>query len=111
MANVIKVASKSVCKVGDGKVAYLYGMELADSSTDVVTPATFLQTDECVQIFVGVTEYGAVIFSTENTKTTDVLKLTAHPIHDSGTSNDVSVSISASGFIALGVGDTVTSDQ
>lgn len=111
MANVIKVVSKTASKVAGGETAYAYGLELADSSTGVVVPADFLQTDECTQIFVGVTKYGAVIFCSENTESSDVLKLTAHPKHVAGTDSDVSVSISASGMINLDVGDTVVTDQ
>ena len=110
MANVMKVKTRTEMAIGN-KLAYLYAIELVDGTSGAVVPATLKQTDECTAIFVGVAPYGAVIFTTENTATTDVLKLTAHPLHDSGTSNDVSVSISASGLIALDVGDTVVTDQ
>lgn len=111
MANVIKVVSKSFAKVEDSKIAYAYGLDLVDNSTGVVVPSNFLQTDACTAAFVGVTKYGSVIFSTENTSSDDVLSITAHPIAVSGSGSDVTVAISVSGLIALGVGDTVTTDQ
>lgn len=112
MANYIYLTSKEVRQVKAGASAsysYVLGMELRDSSTGAVIPATFKQTDECTEAFVGVLPYGGVIFSdayTSMSGTVDELKIECVPLGDDGT-NKVSETIDADDLVGIAVGSRV----
>lgn len=110
MANKIYLVSKSSSEVitNTGKeYVYTLGLELRDSESDAVVPAKFLQTDECVAAFVGITPYGGVLLSTVNTDTTDSIKITAHPLSESDSTNDVTVTIDVADLLDVEVGEEV----
>ena len=111
MANKIYLVTKSSSEViingGYKKYSYVLGVELRDGTSGAVVPAKFLQTDECTAAFVGVMPYGGIIFSTMNTDDTDSLKITAHPLSEADSTNDVTVTITAAALAAIAVGAEV----
>lgn len=112
MANYIYLTSKEIRQIKAGASAsysYVLGMELRDSSTGAVVPATFLQTDECTEAFVGVLPYGGVVFSSAYTSmsgSVDELKISALPLGDDGT-HKVTETIDADDLVGIAVGSRV----
>ena len=111
MANKIYLISKSVSEIVTNtrkEYSYVMGVELRDGTSGAVVPAKFLQTDECTAAFVGVTPYGGIFLTTANTSDSDSLKVTAHPLAEAGSTNDVTVTIDADDLMAIAVGAEVT---
>lgn len=110
MANAIILESKQEMTIptanGD-KVVYALGMQLySAASNGHPVNAKFLQTDECVEAFVGVYPFGGLVFSTAVTATTDDLVITAIPV--GGSSSDAtSASLTVAQLLALDIGDEV----
>lgn len=110
MANYIYLKQKVQLQLVAGssaKYAYLFEVELKDSSTGALVPADFLQTDNCTAAFVAVTPYGAIMATDVNTAGTDSLKITAHPKHVAGTSSDVTETLTFTQLKAITVGSRV----
>lgn len=112
MANYIYLKQKVQLQLVAGssaKYAYLFEVELKDSSTGALIPADFLQTDNCTAAFVAVTPYGAIMATDVNTAGTDSLIIKAHPKHAADSSTDVSETLTFTQLKAVSVGSRVYS--
>lgn len=110
MANKIYLVSKSASEIVTNtgmEYAYVMGVELRDGTSGAVVPAKFLQTDECVAAFVGVMPYGGLMLTTVNTDTSDEIVITAHPLSEADSTNDVSVTLAVSALLDIEVGEEV----
>lgn len=107
MATIVLESKKSmvVPSASGDKEVWCFGMQLYTAVGGTPIPAKFLQTDECVEAFVGVYPFGGVVFSTATTQGTDSLKITAQPLDGSAATT---VTITANALKAIAIGAAVT---
>lgn len=108
MASAIILIDKDIKQAKlKGQTVTFYGLSLDLQDTGVSIPCTFLQTDSCVQQFVGVTPMGLVILNSGNTDLSSGTDLTITASPRDG-SSDVSVSLTAAELVATSVGSALS---
>lgn len=107
MASIVLESKKcmTVPSASGNKEVWCFGMQLYTAVGGKVIPAKFVQTDECVEAFVGVYPFGGVVFSTASTAGTASLKITAKPLDGSAATT---VTITANALKAIAIGAAVT---
>lgn len=106
MSNVIRVISKQEMANGtaaDSSKVCCVGLALVDSSNSAPVQAQFLQTASAVAGMVGITPYGGLVFNTVNSGMSDIITVTAHPLAESDSTNDISITTTLTAIMATAV--------